>query len=236
MPDLIDARNVSYTYPDGSPALSGVTFSVAPGEHLALLGPNGAGKSTLLLVLAGLLRPEGALHIDGEPLSRRDGLGTHGRVGLLFEDPDDQLFMPTVLDDVLFGPRNQGLPIDEARARALAALEAVGAADLADRSPHRLSLGQKRRVAIAGALAMRPQVLLLDEPLNGLDPRGRGMFLRLLGGLDQTLVIATHDLETARRLCTTALILNGGHLVAHGPAETLLSDDALLRHNDLLDS
>ncbi len=234
MPDLIAADNLSYTYPDGSPALREVTFSVAPGEHLALLGPNGAGKSTLLLALAGLIRPEGKLLLDGEPLAH-DRLGTRGRVGLLFEDPDDQLFMPTVLDDVLFGPRNQGLAYDDAHARATSALEAVGAADLADRSPHHLSLGQKRRVAIAGALAMRPQVLLLDEPLNGLDPRGRGMLLRLLGGLDQTLVIATHDLDLARRMCTMALILNEGKVATHGPTEALLSDESLLRTNALLD-
>jgi cobalt/nickel transport system ATP-binding protein len=235
MPNIIEAESLSYAYPDGSAALSGVTLSVAEGERLALLGPNGAGKSTLLLVLAGLLRAEGRLAVDGEPVSRRDGLGTRGRVGLLFEDPDDQLFMPTVLDDVLFGPRNQGLPFDEAQALAVDALEAVGAADLAGRSPHRLSLGQKRRVAIAGALAMRPRALLLDEPLNGLDPRGRGMFLRLLAELDQALVVATHDLDTARRLCTTALVLNRGEVVAYGPADAILGDSALLRRNDLLE-
>ncbi len=234
MPDLIAADNLSYSYPDGSPALRGVSFALAAGEHLALLGPNGAGKSTLLLALAGLIRPEGKLLLDGEPLAH-DRLGTRGRVGLLFEDPDDQLFMPTVLDDVLFGPRNQGLAYEEAHARALAALDAVGAADLADRSPHHLSLGQKRRVAIAGALAMRPQVLLLDEPLNGLDPRGRGMFLRLLEGLDQTLIIATHDLDLARRMCTTALILNEGSVAAHGRTESVLSDCAFLRDNALLE-
>jgi cobalt/nickel transport system ATP-binding protein len=235
MPDLIVANNLSFTYPDGSPALRDISFAVAEGEHLALLGPNGAGKSTLLLALAGLIRPQGKLLLDGDALAQGSQLGTRGQVGLLFEDPDDQLFMPTVLDDVLFGPRNQGLSDEDARARALGALEVVGAADLVERSPHHLSLGQKRRVAIAGALAMRPRVLLLDEPLNGLDPRGRGMFLRLLEGLDQTLVIATHDLDITRRLCSMVLILSDGKLVAHDRATAILSDEALLRANALLE-
>lgn len=233
MDHIIQVQNLSYRYPDGTVALENVSFSLARGDRLGILGPNGAGKSTLLLLLAGLIFGDGEITIAGEALSRSSARRLRRQVGIVFQDPDDQLFMPTVLDDVMFGPRNQGLDYDEAQRRAMEALEAMGVADLADRPPHHLSVGQKRRVAIAGVLAMRPAILALDEPGAGLDPRGRGMLTRLLSNLDVTLIVATHDMALASRLCTTAAVLKDGRLFFFGPIDRLLADHQLLRRADL---
>ena len=229
----IRVENLSYRYPDGTVALDGVSFLLGEGERLAVVGPNGAGKSTLLLRLAGLLFGDGEIEVAGEKLTRRTARGLRGLIGIVFQDPDDQLFMPTVLDDVMFGPRNQGLEYEEAEKRAREALEAMGVENLADRPPHHLSVGQKRRVAIAGVLAMRPSILALDEPGAGLDPRGRGALVRLLKALDVTLIVATHDLALARRLCEKALVLKGGRQLAFGPIEEILEDEDLLRAAEL---
>jgi cobalt/nickel transport system ATP-binding protein len=226
---MIAATNLGYTYPDGTRALANVSFALRAGERLVVLGANGAGKSTLLLLLAGLIFGEGEVRARGELLTPRRWRAWRGRVGIVFQDPDDQLFMPTVLDDVMFGPRNQGLGHDAARARAEEALAAMGVEHLAKRPPHRLSLGQKRRVAIAGVLAMRPEILALDEPAAGLDPRGRGQLVTCLNALDVTLMVATHDLNFARRVGETALVLKAGEQLAHGPLEEILADDVLLR-------
>ncbi len=233
MKTAIEARNLSYRYPDGTVALSGVTFAVPAGSRLAILGPNGAGKSTLLLLIAGLIFGDGEIEVDGEKLTKRTARGLRGRIGIVFQDPDDQLFMPTVLDDVMFGPRNQGLEYEEARQRALEAMEAMGVRELGDRPPHHLSVGQKRRVAIAGVLAMRPSILALDEPGAGLDPRGRGALVRLLRGLDVTLIVATHDLGLAQRLCDTGLVLKDGRQLAFGPLDQILADEKLLEKAEL---
>lgn len=225
----IVARDLKYTYADGTLAVAGITFEVAKGERLAVLGPNGAGKTTLLLLLAGLVFGEGELRVDGEEVNPRTARRWRGKVGLVFQDPDDQLFMPTVLDDVMFGPRNQGLEYQAAREQALDALRKMEAEDLADRPPHHLSAGQKRRVAIAGVLAMQPRILALDEPAAGLDPRGRGRLVACVRDLDVTLVVATHDLALARRLCDTGLLLQAGQQVALGPLNELLAREDLLR-------
>ncbi|MBC7289229.1 MAG: ABC transporter ATP-binding protein, partial [Armatimonadetes bacterium] len=174
MEPVVRVSNFSYRYPDGTLALHDMSFEVPEKSRLAILGPNGAGKSTLLLSLAGLIFGDGEIVIFGEPLTRATARRLRERIGLVFQDPDDQLFMPTVIDDAMFGPLNQGLSHEEARNRAVAALDTMGVVDLADRPPHHLSLGQKRRVAIAGVLAMRPAILALDEPAIGLDPRSRG--------------------------------------------------------------
>ncbi len=225
----VELAGVAFEYPDGTRALSDVSFAAAPGEAVALLGPNGAGKSTLLLHLNGYLTPtRGEVHIAGAPL-RRDTLARARRaVGMVFQDPDDQLFMPTVREDVAFGPLNLGASPAEAEARAVAALERVGGAHLADRAPHRLSFGEKRAAAIATVLAMEPEILVLDEPSANLDPRGRRRLRELLASFEHTRLIATHDLELAVQLCPRTIILDGGSVVADGSTVELLNDEPLM--------
>ncbi|MDA0169107.1 energy-coupling factor ABC transporter ATP-binding protein [Solirubrobacter taibaiensis] len=215
---MIHARGLRYAYPNGVAALDGVDLSVAPGERVAIVGPNGAGKTTFMLQLNGLLRGSGELTVTGG-------------IGLVFQDPDDQLFMPTVREDVAFGPLNLGLA--DVPARVEAALEAVRMREYADRAPHQLSLGQKRRVAIATVLAMDPSVLVLDEPSANLDPRTRRELMELLERLDRTLLIVTHDLPLAARLCERAVLLSAGRVVADEPALDLLADEQLLAEHDL---
>ncbi len=238
---------LAYSYPDGRPALRGVDLAIAPGESVALIGPNGAGKSTLLLHLNGLLpgRPRGGtLHAhaatvvgttSGPPI-RVDGLEVipqnlaeiRRRVGLVFQDPDDQLFAPTVLEDVAFGPLNLGMTKAEARRVAVECLAQVDLADAADRAPHHLSFGQRKRACLAGVLACRPTLLALDEPSANLDPRGRRRFIALIRVLPATKLIATHDLELALDLCDRAVVLDAGRVVADGPPATLLADAPLM--------
>ena len=222
--------NLSHVYPDGREALTGVTFDVASGERVALVGPNGAGKTTLFLRLCGVL--PGRLteaSVDGldpaEPSHRKK---LPGVVGVVFQNPDDQLFSATVLEDVAFGPLNLGATTIEARARAEEALKQVGLVACEDRSPHKLSGGEKRRAALAGVLAMRPAVLLLDEPSMFLDPRGRRELIGLLNDLPGTMVIATHDLDLVRATCSRVVVLDAGRVIAVGPTGQLLADRDLL--------
>ena len=219
---MIRARDLRHTYPNGVVALDGVALDVQTGERVAILGPNGAGKTTLMLHLNGLLKGDVTV-ADGTPLRRA--------VGLVFQDPDDQLFMPTVREDVAFGPLN--LELADVQRRVTEALEAVRMDERADRAPHQLSLGQKRRVAIATVLAMDPRVLVLDEPSANLDPRTRRELMELLAELDRTLLIVTHDLPLAGRLCERAVILSAGRIVADGPCLELLADSELLAAHDL---
>ena len=226
---------VGYRYPDGHTALAGIRFALRPGEKAAVVGANGAGKSTLLLHTAGLLLPtEGRLYVDGIPVLKKTRTQIRQRVGYLFQQPDDQLFLPTVHDDVAFGPSNMGLRRAEIEQRVDEALAAVGAAELRNRTPARLSVGQKKRVAIATLLAMRPSLLVLDEPTASLDPRARRQLLELLATLPQTALIATHDLDFARTHCSRVLLLQHGRLVADGPAAELLDDRTLLHASELL--
>ncbi len=228
----LDVRGLSYAYPDGTPALRDVSFSVAPGERVGLVGPNGAGKSTLLLHLNGLLPErlprEAAVTVDGIPLLRDTARQVRAAAGLLFEDPDDMLFCATVREDVGFGPEQQGIPEAERAGRVDRALAAVGLAALADRPPHHLSAGEKRRACLAGLLSMEPRVLLLDDPTSGLDPRGRRHLAALLAGLPAAMLIASHDLDFVLGLCSRVLVLDGGALVAEGPAEAVLADEPLM--------
>jgi cobalt/nickel transport system ATP-binding protein len=226
---VIVARGLRYRYPNGVVGLDGVDLSVTEGERVAVLGPNGAGKTTLMLHLNGLLAGDGALDVAGI----RDVRELRAAVGLVFQDPDDQLFMPTVGEDVAFGPLNLGLTRDEVTARVRVALAAVRMSHVEDRAPHQLSLGQRRRVAIATVLAMRPRLLVLDEPSANLDPRARRELLEVLDSFDRTMLVVTHDLPFAARLCERAVILSGGRIVADGPCTDILADEELLAAHDL---
>ncbi|QJA06221.1 ABC transporter ATP-binding protein [Thermosulfurimonas marina] len=232
MKEILRAQNLRYRYPDGREALRGVDLSVAEGERLVLIGPNGAGKSTLLLALAGLLEVEGEVLYRGEPLR---GLRDPRRLelGILFQDPDDQLFCLTVYEDVAFGPRQMGLPEEEVRRRVTEALARVGLSGFEERSPHHLSFGERRRAALATVLSMGPRVLLLDEPTSNLDPRARKELMTLLGQIPTTQVIATHDLELAYWVAHRVGLVFRGRVVHLGSPEEVLFDEELLVRNGL---
>lgn len=234
MVPLIAVEHVSFAYPDGRPALHDVSLTVAPGERVALVGPNGAGKSTLLLHFNGILQPQsGTVQVKGLEV-QQDALGqVRAVVGLVFEDPNDQLFSPTVFEDVAFGPLYQGLSDAAVRERVTQALAAVGMEAYAARAPYYLSAGEKRRIAIATVLSMEPEVLVLDDPTAGLDPRGRRRLLSLLHTLPQALIVATHDLRMVAELCSRVVVLDGGAVVADGTAVEILHDAALLEAHGL---
>lgn len=226
---VIDLRGVRHTYPDGHRALDGVDLHIHPGERVALLGPNGAGKTTLVLHLNGILVPaSGSVAVSGLPVVREHLLDVRRRVGIVFQDPDDQLFMTTVAQDVAFGPRNLGLSADEVDARVEEALTAVSMLDVADRPPHHLSFGQKRRVAVATVLAMRPEILVLDEPSSNLDPASRRELAEIVDGLDITVLMVTHDLPYALQLCERSVVLSEGRMVADAATREVLSDGELM--------
>lgn len=226
---LVNVRQVCYEYPDGTNALNGVSFALAPGESAALIGGNGAGKSTLLSILPGIMHPtSGGVEIRGEVMSRSNAAILRRNLGMVFQNPDDQLFMPTVEADIAFGLLNLGLPAAEAMVKVREALEQVGCVHLQNRSPHRLSVGEKRSVAIAAVLAMAPAMLVMDEPSAGLDPWSRRRLIELLGQCGQAKLIATHDLDFALDACERVLVLHQGKIVADGPAGDILRDKSLL--------
>ncbi|HKX76631.1 MAG TPA: ABC transporter ATP-binding protein [Acidimicrobiia bacterium] len=232
--NAIEVKNLHFSYPDGTSVLHGVDLAVAAGERVAILGPNGAGKTTLLLHLIGVLEPgEGTVRVEGNVLSADTLAEARRRVGLVFQDPDDQLFMPTVGQDVAFGPANYGLEGSALQAAVKAALQAVSAEDLIERAPHHLSGGEQRRVAIATVLAMSSDILVLDEPTSSLDPAGRRELVALLQGLGATTLVTTHDLPFALELCPRAVIMDGGRVVADGDTGQLLSDRQLLHTHRL---
>ncbi|MFA5843906.1 MAG: ABC transporter ATP-binding protein [Coriobacteriia bacterium] len=225
----LELIGLSHRYPDGTLALDGIDLSVLAGESVALLGPNGAGKSTLMLHANGVLRPSsGTVAVDGVGIEDATVREVRLRVGLVFQDPDDQLFMTSVYDDVAFGPLNMGLPPDEADRRAHEALHAVGLADQASRPAQHLSFGQRKRIALATVLAMDPSLLVLDEPTSNLDPRARRDMIALITSLRVTRLVATHDMDLAWELCERAVILDAGRVAADGPCKDVLSDEALL--------
>jgi cobalt transport protein ATP-binding subunit len=226
--------HLHYTYPDGTEALRGVDLLVGPGERVALVGPNGAGKSTLLLQLNGTLTPtHGSVEVGGVAVTRANLPSVRAAVGLVFQDPDDQLFSPTVFDDVAFGPLHMGLSKDEIHDRVERALAAVGLVGFERRLPHHLSLGQRKRAALATVLSMDPSILVFDEPSSGLDPRGRRQLITLLATLDQTLLVATHDLRLVAEVMDRTVVIDDGLVVADGPTTDVLGDAAVLEAHGL---
>ena len=230
VPPAVQVRGLSFAYPDGQQALDGVDLAIAADERVALLGANGAGKTTLALHLNGLLQPAaGSVTISGIPVRRERLPEVRRRVGLVFQDPDDQLFMPTVAQDVAFGPRNAGRDPADVDRRVEQALEQVDMLDHLDRPPHHLSLGQRRRVAIATVLASRPDVLVLDEPSSNLDPVARRELAEILRAQSCAVLIVTHDLPFALQLCPRSIAMAAGKVVADGPTAAVLSDSETMR-------
>lgn len=222
----LDAMSLTYSYDDGTLALKDLSISLNEGEKVAIVGPNGAGKSTLLHLIAGFRMPfQGDVFVDGLKLEVSTADDVRKKLGLLFQDPDDQIFMPTVEEDVAFGPRN--LKLDDVEGRVLKAMRSTGTDHLAKRRPHRLSYGMKKRVAIAGILAMDPEILLLDEPTSGLDPRSRAELISFLKGMKRTMLIATHDLDAAAEIADRLVVLNISQ-VAEGTMKELVSERGLL--------
>jgi cobalt transport protein ATP-binding subunit len=233
-PPALLVDRLAYAYPDGHQALFGVDLRIQPGERVALLGPNGAGKTTLVLHLNGVLRGgTGRIEVAGLRVDDRNLREIRRRVGIVFQDPDDQLFMPTVREDVAFGPANFGLRGDELAARVRGALDAVGMSGHADRTPLHLSGGQRRRVALATVLACDPEILVLDEPSANLEPVARRELAEVLLGLGRTMLMVTHDLPYALQLCPRSLIIDDGIVVADGPTERILADTELLAKHRL---
>ena len=228
----LEVEGLSYAYPDGKPALRSVSLYAEEGECIGIIGPNGAGKSTLLLHLNGILpedeHPGGEVRVCGSPVSAASLRDVHRLVGLLFQDPDDQLFCPTVYEDVAFGPSQFGVPDGQISRIVAEALHQVGLDGFERRSPHHLSGGEKQRVCLAGILACRPKILVLDEPTSDLDPRGRRELSRLIRTLPATRVIASHDLELVVDLCSRVYLLDGGEVIASGPAVEILSNEPLM--------
>lgn len=231
---LVEVKDLEYVYPDGHQALEGVSFRITHGEAVGIIGANGAGKSTLLLHLIGALFPKaGHVRVGDWPVVKETLPQIRRSVGMIFQDPDDQLFMPTVGEDVAFGPLNQGLPGSEVEERVVQALETVGALHLKDRPPYRLSGGEKRTVAIATVLAMAPDILVMDEPSAALDPASRRKLITLLAGFKHTKIIATHDLDMIMDLCERTIVLSKGRILADGPTSQIFSDEELLKRGCL---
>ena len=230
----VELAHVHFRYPDGFEALHGVDLRIEDGEKVALVGPNGAGKSTLMLQLNGTLVPShGDVRVAGLAVGKPTIREVRREVGLVFQDPDDQLFSPTVFDDVAFGPLHMGLGADEVHRRVEAALASVGMSGFDRRVPHRMSLGQRKRVAVATVLSMDPSILVFDEPSAGLDPRGRRELIGLLRALDQTMLVSTHDMRLVAEVFPRTIVMDGGVIVADGPTETILHDEPLLEAHGL---
>jgi cobalt/nickel transport system ATP-binding protein len=230
-------ENLAFAYPDGNHALYGVNLRIEKGERVALLGPNGAGKTTLVIHMNGIHpTAHGSVHVAGQLVDAKDKESIkviRSKVGIVFQDPDDQLFMPTVGEDIAFGPYNMGKRGAELDAIVDEALHLVGMSDFKDRPPHHLSFGQRRRVAVATVLAMKPEILVLDEPSSNLDPASRRELADILRSLDITMVMVTHDLPYAFELCERSVILSGGVIVADGKTPEILKNDELLKANRL---
>lgn len=231
---IVQAEGIHYSYPDGKKALQGVSFLITHGESVAIVGANGAGKSTLLMHLNGYIIPQqGSLRVGDYPVTKATSHHIRRTVGMVFQDSDDQLFMPTVFDDVAFGPINMELPREEVEERVRKTLETVGALHLINRPTHRLSGGEKRSVAIATVLSMTPDILVMDEPTSSLDPKSRRRLVELLKSFHHTKIIATHDLDMVLDLCERTIIMCDGAVIADGKSCDLLRDEKLLEKSGL---
>jgi len=229
----IDIKNLNFSYPDGTVALHDISLSISPGEKVALVGPNGAGKSTLILHLNGILRGQGLVRVCSLEVVKENLAQVRSCVGLVFQSPEDQLFSPTVFDDVAFGPLYQGLSRDEVMQRVDQALEAVHMLGYKKRVSHHLSVGEKKRIAIASVLSMQPEVLVLDEPTGGLDPRSRRSLIHLLQELPLTMLASTHDMRLVGEIFPRMIILDEGRVVADGPTQSLMENTVLLEAHGL---
>ena len=233
MKSIIEIQNLSYSYSDGASALQGISLDVAEGEKLGIIGPNGAGKTTLLLHISGMLDGKGSLMMFGMDANKENIGGIRKKTGFVFQDPDDQLFSPTVFDDVAFGPLNMGLPKEEIEARVREALDEVEMTGFEQKLSHHLSAGEKKRIAIATVLSMKPEILLLDEPTANLDPGVRRHLIKLLSGFRVTMVIAGHDLDMIKQLCSRVVLLNRGRIVAEGAPPEMIGNRKLMEENGL---
>jgi cobalt transport protein ATP-binding subunit len=230
---VLAIKNLSFHYPDGHPALHGVSLQIHPGEKVALVGPNGAGKSTLMLHLNGILSGDGGICVAGLSLEKEQLPFVRAKVGMVFQNPDDQLFSPTVFEDVAFGPLHMGLSEAEVRTRVDKALEQVGMTPYAKRLSHHLSVGEKKRIAIATVLSMDPEILVLDEPSAGLDPRARRSLIHLLRAMELTMLVSTHDMRLVEELFPRTVVMDGGQIVADDRTNKILSDEKLLEAHGL---
>jgi cobalt/nickel transport system ATP-binding protein len=231
---IVEAKDLHYAYPDGTSGLAGVSFRICHGESVALVGENGAGKSTLLLHMNGCLMPtQGFLRIGDSHVSKNNLSIIRRTVGMVFQNPDDQLFMPTVFDDVAFGLLNLGFNKEETETKVSLALDTVGAGHLTKRPPYKLSQGEKRAVAIATVLAMSPDILVMDEPSSSLDPKSRRILIELLKTFRHTKIIATHDLDLAMDVCERVIVIHKGRVTADGPTKDIFNDENLLRESSL---
>lgn len=229
----LQVNNLQFHYPDGHQALHGIDLTITQGEKVALVGPNGAGKSTLMLHLNGLLTGEGNIKVGDLPLSKENLPVIRSKVGMVFQNPDDQLFSPTVFDDIAFGPLHMGYSVAEIQSRVARALTQVGMTGFEKRLPHHLSIGQKKRVSLATVLSMDPEILVLDEPSAGLDPRGRRELIELLAELPLTMLVSSHDLLLVQKLFARMVIMDEGRIVADGDTAVLLADTELLAQHGL---
>jgi len=233
MDRAVEIEKLSFSYPDGQQGLKDITLVVYPGENLAVIGPNGAGKSTLLLHLNGILRGNSTVKIFGLSVEEKNLKEIRRKVGLVFQDPEDQLFSPTVFDDVAFGPINMGYSESEVKQRVTEALNWVGMIGYEQRSPHHLSIGEKKKIAIATVLSLSPELLVLDEPSSNLDPRSKWSLIQLLRQLPKTKIVAAHDLELVKALCQRTIILDEGKVVAEGDTTSIINNVSLLKAHGL---
>jgi len=231
--EIVRVDNLSFCYPDGQQALTDISLAIYQGETVALIGPNGAGKSTLLLHLNGILHSNGVVKVFGKPVNDKNLKWVRSKVGLIFQDPDDQLFSSTVFDDVAFGPINMGYSEAEVRQCVARALDWVGMTGYEQRSPHHLSVGEKKRIAIATVLSMAPEILVIDEPTSNLDPGSKWSLISLLKRLPVTKIVASHDLELVQALCQRAIVLDQGQVIADGTTDHILADKPLLAAHGL---
>jgi cobalt/nickel transport system ATP-binding protein len=230
---VLSVNNLSFSYPDGHAALHDISLEIECGEKVALVGPNGAGKSTLMLHLNGILSGDGEISIAGLPLQKSSLPLIRAKVGMVFQNPDDQLFSPTVFEDVAFGPLHMGFSEKEVRERVDRALDQVGMKSYAHRLSHHLSVGEKKRISIATVLSMQPEILVLDEPSAGLDPRARRSLINLLREMPLTMLVSTHDMRMVAELFHRVVVMDGGRIVVDGAVEELLANDALLESHGL---